>query len=122
PTGVHGPVQYNGQPCGALLLGRSSSGLKGLFIIPGVIDADFYGEIHVVVQTLFPPMVIPAGSVIAQLVPMQQLTDSASAVNKSERGSAGFGSTGGLALLSLTMGERPTTTVILQNGSNQLSV
>ncbi|TRZ16496.1 hypothetical protein HGM15179_010549, partial [Zosterops borbonicus] len=41
PTGVKGPVTYQGQPVPALLLGRSSTFLKGLDITVGFIDADF---------------------------------------------------------------------------------
>lgn len=45
PTGVFGPLKLDNQAVGALLLGRSSDALKGLLIIPGVIDADYTGEI-----------------------------------------------------------------------------
>ncbi|NXF79392.1 POK9 protein, partial [Sclerurus mexicanus] len=74
PTGIQGPVEYRGSPSGALLLGRSSAGLKGLFVLPGVIDADFQGEIQIVAMAFFPPLTIPAGTKIARLVPTLQLT------------------------------------------------
>ena len=38
---------------GALLIGRSSA---GLIVLPGVIDADYTGEIMVCVYTLTPPL------------------------------------------------------------------
>ncbi|NXG67664.1 POK9 protein, partial [Hemiprocne comata] len=107
PTGIKGPVIINEQAQGALLLGRSSSGLKGLFVLPGLIDRDYQGEISIVVQTHFPPMHIPKGSRIAQLVPMQQLTDAVTASSPCKRGTRGFGSTGELALLTIPMDHRP---------------
>ncbi|NXQ92672.1 POK9 protein, partial [Nyctibius grandis] len=100
-TTVIGPVMINGKPCGALLLGRSSSGLKGLFILPGLIDADFTGTISIVVQTIFPPMHIPAGSKIAQLVPIPQLTRGMEPLSLRARETAGFGSTGDIAMLTM---------------------
>ncbi|NWV61264.1 POK9 protein, partial [Malurus elegans] len=74
PTAIKGPVIINGEPQGALLLDHSSSGIKGLFIFPVVIDADYTGEICIVAQTMFPRIHIPRGSRIAQLVPVPQLT------------------------------------------------
>ncbi|NWV30453.1 POK9 protein, partial [Origma solitaria] len=93
PTAIRGPVTIDGHAHGALLLGRSSSGLKGLFILPGLIDADFTGEIFIVAQTSFPPIHIPKGSRIAQLVPLSQLTAAMQKVTHlTERGDKGFGS------------------------------
>lgn len=57
---------------GALLLGRSSASMMGLFVLPGVIDADFTGEIQVMVHTPFPPIQITKGQRIAQLIPLEQ--------------------------------------------------
>ncbi|NWR95288.1 POK9 protein, partial [Furnarius figulus] len=119
PIGVVGPVIYKGNTCGVLLLGRSSSGLKGLFVLPGVINADYTGEICIVVMALFPPMIVPAGSTIAQLVPTMQMTEAASAASHSQRGDAGFGSTGPVALLSLPMDEHPTAPIIIEQGTQQ---
>ncbi|NWR91979.1 POK9 protein, partial [Furnarius figulus] len=119
PTGVAGPVIYKGSPCGALLLGCSLSSLKGLFVLPGVIDADYTGEICIVVMALFPPMIVPAGSTIAQLVPTMQMTEAASTASHSQRGNAGFGSTGPVALLSLPMDEHPAVPIIITQGTQQ---
>ncbi|NXN89799.1 POK9 protein, partial [Bombycilla garrulus] len=118
PTSVWGPVQYRGKLCGALLLGRSSASLKGLFILPRVIDADFTGEI-IIASAWFPPLHIPKGSRIAQLVPTLQLTEAATAAASLKRGTAGFGSTGGLALLCLPMDQRPQAPVLLESGTQQ---
>uniref|UniRef100_A0A8U8AWL2 dUTPase-like domain-containing protein n=1 Tax=Geospiza parvula TaxID=87175 RepID=A0A8U8AWL2_GEOPR len=76
PTGIKGPIIIDGQPMGALLLGRSLAAMMGLFVLPGVIDADFTGEICVMVYTPFPPIQIEKGQRIAQLVPLEQMTKS----------------------------------------------
>ncbi|NXU14773.1 POK9 protein, partial [Pardalotus punctatus] len=107
-TAVQGPVKINGHAYGALLLGRSSSGIKGLFVLPGLIDSDFTGEISIVAQTLFPPIHIPKGSKIAQLIPIPHLTAEMQKVGQSiECGNVGFGSTGGLVTLTVPMCDRP---------------
>ncbi|NXU60067.1 POK9 protein, partial [Turnix velox] len=103
PTAIYGPLVINGEAVGALLLGRSSSGLKGLMILPGVIDADYKGRIDTVAYTLFPPTHIPAGSRIAQLIPLQQLTKNMSSRTVKQRGIHGFGSTGPVAMLTMSM-------------------
>ncbi|NXB59392.1 POK9 protein, partial [Struthidea cinerea] len=109
-TGLHGPLIINGRPQGALLLGRSSSSIWGLFILPGIIDADYHGEIMIMAQTDFPPIYIPAGSKIAQLVPLPQLTTGLTPLIDQQRGSQGFGSTGPLALLTVPLSRRPVVT------------
>ena len=118
-TGVQGPVMINDQPHGALLLGRSSSGLKGLFILPGLIDSDYKGEIFIIVQTNFPPIYIPKGSRIAQLIPLQQLTHHMSTMFDHDRGTSGLGSTGGLALLTMPMNQWPLAHIILVHGTDK---
>ncbi|NXC56691.1 POK9 protein, partial [Aleadryas rufinucha] len=120
PTSIKGPLTINNEPHGALLLGQSSSGLKGLLVLPGVIDADYCGLISIVVQTYFPPMHIPAGSVIAQLVPMVQLTKAMKPTTAKERGTGGFGSTGSLTLLTLSMKECPVVEAVFQHNNDTL--
>ncbi|NXE02682.1 POK9 protein, partial [Chaetorhynchus papuensis] len=88
-TGVTRPL---GQGRTTLLLGHSSTTLKGLFVLPGVIDADFLGEIKIMVWTPFPPCTVPQGSKIAQLIFFIALK-STNTVQK-QRGEEGFGSTG----------------------------
>uniref|UniRef100_A0A663EFP4 dUTPase-like domain-containing protein n=1 Tax=Aquila chrysaetos chrysaetos TaxID=223781 RepID=A0A663EFP4_AQUCH len=83
-----GPLRHG---LSALLLGRSSVSRKGIFIVPGLIDADYCGVIKIMVYTLTPPVTIPAQSKIAQLVPFRARVPRAQAV---ERGPGGFGSTG----------------------------
>ena len=71
PTGVMGPL---GDGHSALLLGRSSVTRMGLFVLPGVIDADHTGEIKIMAWTPSPPCFIPKGQKIAQLVPFHSMT------------------------------------------------
>ena len=65
PTGVfeHLPIEIWG-----LLLGRSSTIVKGLQIYPGVIDNDYEGEIKIMAASPHGVITIPANQRIAQLV------------------------------------------------------
>ncbi|NWX94596.1 POK9 protein, partial [Nothoprocta pentlandii] len=87
PTNVKGPLGYG---LSALLLGRSSMTRKGLFVLPGVMDADFTGTISIMVWTPSPPIHIPTGTQIGQLVPFKAVVPSA---EDRVRGDGGFGST-----------------------------
>ncbi|NWR81660.1 DUT nucleotidohydrolase, partial [Centropus unirufus] len=85
---LKGPLGYG---LSALLLRRSSTSRQGIFVVPGVIDADDTGIIEIMLYTLTPPVSIPAGSKIAQLVPFQSQIPNASTM---DRGDGGFSSTG----------------------------
>uniref|UniRef100_A0A452HU88 dUTPase-like domain-containing protein n=1 Tax=Gopherus agassizii TaxID=38772 RepID=A0A452HU88_9SAUR len=87
PSVVNGPLGYG---LSALLIGRSSMSKQGLFVLPGLIDADYTGNIGIMVRALFPPVNIAAGTCIAQLIPFQ---GSVPKTKLTERGSHGFGST-----------------------------
>ncbi|NXM92594.1 POK9 protein, partial [Oenanthe oenanthe] len=76
----------------ALLIGRPSTSITGLLVLPGVIDADSVGEIKIMAWTLQLPYVVPAGTNIAQLIPF--LTAPLSAPPIAEQREGGFGSTG----------------------------
>ncbi|NWH93947.1 POK9 protein, partial [Aegithalos caudatus] len=65
PTGIFGPPRC--QKSG-LLLGRSSTALSGLFVLPRVIDSDSNDEIKIMAWTPFPPCTVPQGTHIAQLM------------------------------------------------------
>ncbi|NXQ47860.1 POK9 protein, partial [Catharus fuscescens] len=117
PTGVQGPLGPNGQSYGALILGHSSAALKGLIAVPGVIDADSHEEIMIVTFTHFPPLSIPTGGRIAQLVPVLQLVQEASGLL---RRTGGFGSTGGLVLLTLSIEQHPLVMTLLQQGQDSI--
>ncbi|RLV63277.1 hypothetical protein DV515_00018435, partial [Chloebia gouldiae] len=113
-TGVKGPIMINGQTVGGLLLGRSSASMMGLFVLPGVIDADYTEEIMIMAHTPFPPISIQQGQRIAQLVPLPQLSEGIVPAHDVKRGKGGFGSTGGIALLTLDLSTRPKKTVELR--------
>ncbi|NXR16264.1 POK9 protein, partial [Semnornis frantzii] len=119
---TQGPVSINGKVVGGLLVGRSSSALKGLTIIPGVIDADYTGVIKIMLQTQFPPIHIPAGSLIAQFVLYPQTTGDIMPRLSTEKGAGGFDTTGPAALLTLSMGVRPEATVAISNGTDGLQL
>ncbi|NWH67325.1 POK9 protein, partial [Geococcyx californianus] len=121
PTGIKGPLAINGQCCGALLLGRSSSSLRGLFVLPGLIDKDYEGEICIMAQTHFPPLHIPAHSKIAQLIPLPHLAADI-AEGTPERGTGNFGSTGSLALLTLPLAQRPVATVVFARQDDSITL
>lgn len=88
PTGlrINMPRGYWAQICE-----RSSLALKGIKIGGGVIDADFTGEVHVILMSV-QKHVVQRGDKIAQLVfhEMHVFEEG----NGLERGEGGFGSTG----------------------------
>ncbi|NXO06131.1 POK9 protein, partial [Oriolus oriolus] len=89
PTGIFGPP---GPQRSALLLGRSSTTLSGLFVLPGTIDSDFVGEIKIMAWTPFPPCTVPKGTCIAQLILFPHESQPPAEEHKERVG--GFGSTG----------------------------
>jgi len=79
---------------------RSSLALKGIIIAnsPGTIDADYRGEIKIILMNLTKGIfyIVP-GDRIAQLLIVDRLKvkfDFTEEIDKTERGSGGFGSTG----------------------------
>ncbi|XP_061873035.1 uncharacterized protein LOC133628641 [Colius striatus] len=89
PTGIYGPLPVG--TCG-LVLGRSSLSMKGLRVIPGLIDCDYEGELKVMLQSEISVFNLPAGTKIAQLL----LIPYVSSIGKADsriRGTGGFGST-----------------------------
>lgn len=94
-----------------LLLGRSSVALRGLTIIPGVIDSDFTGTIKIMVQALQGTIIINKGDKIAQLLVLPSLHKNFPTRNLT-RGAQGFGSSGDtFEGLHLTLQERPMLTI-----------
>uniref|UniRef100_A0A8C3TVQ0 dUTPase-like domain-containing protein n=1 Tax=Catharus ustulatus TaxID=91951 RepID=A0A8C3TVQ0_CATUS len=102
-TGLYGPIIVGEQPVGGLLLGRSSASMQGLFVLPGVIDSDYTGELMIMAYTLFPPFTITKGQRIAQIIPLPQLTKGIAPLDQQPRQDKGFGSTWGLVLLTLDL-------------------
>ncbi|NXD16743.1 POK9 protein, partial [Nothocercus nigrocapillus] len=111
------PLIINGKACGALLLGRSSSTIKGLVVLPGLIDADYTGVIQIIVQTMSPPIFMPEGSRIAQMEPILSLVEDL-AYGQLTRGEAAFGSIGPGAFFSMPMDRRPLVHAHFSNGSD----
>ncbi|RMB99779.1 hypothetical protein DUI87_23781 [Hirundo rustica rustica] len=88
PLDAFGPL---GDGMSAFLMGRSSATIQGIMVHLGLIDADFSGQIHAMVSTPTPPLTIPKGTRIAQLVPFKS---SVSRTEDRSRGEGGFSSTG----------------------------
>ncbi|RMC20513.1 hypothetical protein DUI87_01364 [Hirundo rustica rustica] len=88
PLDAFGPL---GDGMSAFLMGRSSATIQGIIVHLGLTDADFSGQIHAMVSTPTPPLTIPKGTRIAQLVPFKS---SVSRTEDRSRGDGGFGSTG----------------------------
>ncbi|NXY12445.1 POK9 protein, partial [Pteruthius melanotis] len=107
PTATKGPLIINGTAMGALIIGRSSTSLMGLIVMPGLLGADYTGLIYVMVWTLAPPIRISKGALIALLVPLPQFTKSMTPLSSEQRKDKHFGSSGGLALLTMGLAARP---------------
>lgn len=110
PSTCSGPL---GEGLSALLIGRSLISWQGIFILPGLIDANYKGIIKIMVKVFRPLVTIPAGSRIAQLIPFKGATIM---VKPRERGTDGFGSTGNNLVLfaEAVTAARPNRTVQIQ--------
>ncbi|KFQ16737.1 hypothetical protein N331_09454, partial [Merops nubicus] len=125
PTTTKGPLYHENSQISGLLLERSSSSIQGLIFLPGVIDADFTGIIQIMAHTLCPPMTVPQGSKITQIIALEQMTVTRKEHWEGERkpkGTDGFGSTGHTVLFTQTLTDRPQRRLTLSNGSTQFSI
>ena len=88
--------------------------MQGLFVLPGVIDSDYTGQLQALLWTPSPPVFIPAGSRIAQLVPFKNMVRNRDPIS---RGAGGFGSTGepNIFWTQLVQRTQPTLTCTLKN-------
>ncbi|NXI71024.1 POK9 protein, partial [Anseranas semipalmata] len=121
-TDVYGPVTVNHEPVGALLIGRSSATIKGLQILTGLIDKDYFGEIQIMVSAMFPPVHIPQGSKIAQLIPLPHLAADLTPAREQPRGHGAFGSTRNVALLTVGLYQRPRQTVTVKHREESIRI
>ncbi|KFV04922.1 hypothetical protein N340_03099, partial [Tauraco erythrolophus] len=121
-TGTQGRIYIHGQPTGALLIGRSSATMKGLNVLVGLIDKDFHGESQIMAQTLFPPLYVPKGTRVAQLIPLPQLAETLTPLQEQPRGQSGFGSTGQAALLTVDLRQRLRQSVTVHYDNQTLSL
>lgn len=103
-TDMQGPLEKN---TAGLIIGRSSSTLRGLIVLPGVIDPDYEGVIKVMCYSPFGVISISPGDRVAQLLILQSGHEKYPAQSH-DRGASGFGSTGiDLACLSMELDDRP---------------
>ncbi|NWX57802.1 POK9 protein, partial [Promerops cafer] len=119
PTGIFGPP---GPQKSSLLLGRSSTTLLGLIVLPGVIDSDSNDEIRIVAWTPFPPCTIHQGTHLAQLFPFSH--DLPSPVKECKTRVGGFGSTGTPQILwvQTISDKRPTCNCTLSLQAEQITL
>lgn len=104
PSTTTGPLSTLRNSLGGILMGRSSAGLKGIMVIPGLIDADCKGQISIMAYTISPPIFIPAGSKIAQIVAIE---NNQPRQNVTSPRKGGFGSTGPVACFTKVLSHRP---------------
>ena len=98
-TGIAAQASWRGcEPCGLLMRDRSSMALQGVFVVGGVIDAGYTGEIWVCLyDSTYDSRTIRAGAKIAQMVPVPVLTGDVvetDSLAETQRADCGFGSTG----------------------------
>ncbi|NXQ08440.1 POK9 protein, partial [Vidua macroura] len=121
PTNVYGPMYSTDSLIGGLLLGRSSTSKQGAIVIPGVIDADYTGQVKIMVYALQPPVTIPKGSKIAQIIaienilPHRQHPKEPTELDRQDRG---FRSTGHDVFFTIDMKGHLHKKIQLQRGSH----
>jgi len=103
-----------------LLVGRSSAGVKGLLIVPRVIDANYADQIHIMVHTLCPPLFVPKGSKTAQVLVIGSSIDHS--LTKTSRENRSLDSTDPAVCFTTKMDHRPNVRVVLsqKNASVQI--
>lgn len=108
---IKGPI---GKGYSALLLGRSSTTLTGLFVLPGVTDAEYEGVIQAMAWTPSPPVLVPKDTRIAQLILCKATVPQA---QQCERRDRAFGSTGSPSVFwaSTIATKRPILTLTLHH-------
>ncbi|NXD89014.1 POK9 protein, partial [Halcyon senegalensis] len=113
PSDVNGPLSPE-KNIGALLIGRSCAGSKGILVVPGVIDADHTGNIKIMAHAQVGSIWVPKGTKIAQLVALPPMRIKS---NQRER-VRGFGSTGAIVCLTLPLRNRPLISMTLRRGTD----
>ncbi|NXD84459.1 POK9 protein, partial [Halcyon senegalensis] len=112
-SNAKGPL---GHGLNAFLIGQSSTSRQGIFVIPGIIDADYQGIVKIIVCTLIPPVLISKGSRIAQLISFNACVPRPG--NKT-REDGGFGSTGPPQVyLSMDIGKAKPECVVEMESKN----
>ncbi|KFR08824.1 hypothetical protein N306_11068, partial [Opisthocomus hoazin] len=120
PSSVAGPLINQNSKIDGLLVGRSSAGIKGLLAIPRVINTDYAGQIHIMAHTLCPPLFVPKGSRIAQIVGTSNSLNHSSA--KTLRGDQSLDSTGPAVCFTMNMDHRPTMRVVMSQKNESVQI
>ncbi|TRZ06774.1 hypothetical protein HGM15179_018430 [Zosterops borbonicus] len=110
PTNVCGPMYSTNSLIGGWFLGKSSTNKQGVIVLPGVIDADFTRQVQIMAYALQPPVTIPKGSKIAQIVAFENLLAHCQCPREPtelQREDKGFGSTGHDVFFTLDLKNRP---------------
>ncbi|KFO61004.1 hypothetical protein N302_03594, partial [Corvus brachyrhynchos] len=121
PTTAKGPLSSDSPRLGGLLVGWPSTSRQGVVLLPGVIDADYTGEIKIMAYALQPPVTIPQGRRIASIVPIP-LMASGGTSNNSVRGDHAFGSSGFDVFWTLNLSQRPQRQAILRRGADATKI
>lgn len=114
PTGVKGPL-----PAGlvGIILGRSSLAVQGLTVIPGVVDSDYTGEIHIMIYPPTKTIQIYKGQRIAQLLLLPYFTAIGHNATQSERQTGAFGSSDMVFWITEITQKRPMKTILVSGKS-----
>ena len=87
PTGIKGPLLAGFL---GIILNRSSIAMQGPTVVPGVIDSDFTGEIHIMISPPSKTTLIYQGQRIARLLLLLYATSVGNVATQSERKIKGF--------------------------------
>jgi len=120
PSSAAGPLINPNSKIEGLLMGRSSAGVKELLIIPRVINADYAGRVHITAHTLCPPLFVPKGSRIAQVVVISNPLNHSSATTF--RGNQSFDSAGPAVCFTARMDQRPTLRLVLSHKNASVQI
>ena len=90
--------------------------MRGIKIHPGVVDADYQGEIKIMTLVTQGVTVIPQGDHIAQLV-LVPLVNTSNPAASSSRGTKGFGSSSTAAFWVTNIKERSQLELIIDKKS-----
>jgi len=120
PSSTVGPLISQNSKIEGLLVGHSSAGVKGLLVIPRVINTDYVGQIHIMAHTLCPPLFVPKGSRIAQIVVTSNSLNHSSA--RTLRGNQSFDSTGPAVCFTTKMDHRPTMCVVWSQKNESVQI
>lgn len=111
PTTAQGPLPSDRL---GLILGRGSSALAGINIIPGVIDNDYTGTITLLVSAPSGPVTIHQGQRIAQLI-LLPLDSSTKCNLPHPRQDSAFGASDAYWVQEISSAHRPMLTLKIDN-------